>query len=134
MPDFTKLWDSKYLFGLNSAVLTRSDWIFLYAAAGFVVAAVVAKILAVRKEPASPLRFLLNRAFHLFLTTGLLSLLWVGFRYENIPWLSTHIVVLAIWFIDLVWAAYIVKYYFQVYPGRRKAWEEEKIKKKYLPH
>lgn len=130
--DFTKLWDYRYLFGPNPIALARSDYIFLYAAAVSVAAAVVLKILVLRKEHADPVRFFFNRLFHLCLTTGVLSLLWAGFRYENIPWLSTHFVVLLIIFIGLIWAGYIVKYALKEFPQQRKAWGDEKIKNKYL--
>lgn len=132
MPDFTKLWDYEYIFGPNPIDMTRSDWVFLYAATAGVVIAIIIKIFVWRTEQGNPRRFFLNRLFHLFFTIGLLALLWAGFRYENIPWLSTHFVVLAIILIGLIWAAYIAKFAIIEFPGQRRVWEDQKIKMKYL--
>lgn len=133
MLDFTKFWDPSYLFGRNPALLSRSDNIFLWAGATFIAICVIAKILALRSDKQNPTRFLFNRLFHNFLTMGLLVLIWSGFRYENIPWLSTHIVILVLFLIWLIWIIFIVKYALSEYPKQKKIWQEEKVKRKYLP-
>ncbi len=133
MPDFTKLWDGKYLFGPNPAAVSRSDVIFLWAGALMVALAILAKILALRAERESPSRFLWNRFFHNFLTMGILVLLWAGARYENIPWLAAHIVVLGLLLIALIWLGFIGRYLFAKHRLQSKTWEAEKLKRKYLP-
>lgn len=132
MPDFTKLWDKTYIFGPNPQDLTRSDYIFFWGAAAAVVASIVLKVFVLRKSRDNPLRFGLNRLFHLFLTMGILVSLWAGLRYENIPWLSAHFVVLLLAIIGLIWAGYIVKYFLREFPYQKKVWEEQKVKEKYL--
>lgn len=131
--DFTKLWNVRYLFGPNPLDLSRSDIIFFWSAAGFLLLAIVAKIAVLRQEPDSPQEFLFGRLFHLFLTTGALALLWMGLRFENIPWLSTHILVLAAYLMFLVWLGFIATYLFLKFPAQQRQWMEEKTKRKYLP-
>lgn len=133
MLNFTKLWNAKYLFGPNPALLSRSDNIFLWTGAAFVAFAIVLKFWGLRQEASSPARLLWNRLFHNFVTMGILILVWTGCRYENIPWLGTHIVMLLLLIVWLVWLGFIGKYAFSEYPNQKKAWDGEKIKRKYLP-
>lgn len=132
MLDFTKFWDKIYLFGPNPPDLSRSDLVFFWIAVGLVVVAVAAKILVLRQAKESPRIYLLGRCFHLFLTIGLLVLLWVGARFENIPWLSVRIVVLLLFLGGLTWFGFVAVYFFREYRTRQKLWEEELIKRKYL--
>lgn len=133
MLDFTKLWNKAYIFGPNPIDLSRSDHIFFWLALGLVVAGIVAKLLVFRQDRDSPRRFLLNRLFHLFVTMGFFVLLWAGFRFENIPWLSTHFLVLLLFLISLVWFGFIFKYFVWGYRHQQKIWHDETVKRKYLP-
>jgi len=134
MFDLTKLWDSVYLFGTVPVDLTRSDTLFFWKGVILVIAAAAVKVFTMmRDESRSPRRYLLNRFFHLFLTTGLLVLLWAGFRYESIPLLSTRIIVLGLFFLALVWLGFIARFYFRDFRSRQKLWKAEAVKRKYLP-
>lgn len=132
MLDFTKLLDKDYLFGPNPPDLTRSDWIFFWAGAVFALAGIIAKFFAIRAEKPSPKAMLYRRFFHLFSTVGVLVLLWVGARFENIPWLSIHAVVLGIFLVWLFWLIFIAKYSLGNFRHQQKIWEEAAIKRKYL--
>lgn len=132
MPDITKLWNPIYLFGPNPIDLSRSDHIFFWIAVGFVVAGLVAKLLSRTSPPASPRRGLSNRFFRLFATMGILVSMWIGLRFENIPWLGTHIVVLFLLLVFLIWLFFIGKYLIGGFRRQEHAWQEEQIKQKYL--
>lgn len=132
MFDVTKLWDKRYLFGPNPIDLTRSDHIFFWISLVFVVAAILSKIIASTQQNGSPKKFLMNRFFRAFLTMGILILLWTGARFENIPWLSTHILLLFLFLIWLVWLFFIAKYFLKDYRGQQENWESEQVKQKYL--
>lgn len=133
MIDFTKFWDKQYLLGPNPLELSRSDNIFFWTAPIFIVAGILAKFLAARNQPASPKNFLFSRFTHLFIVMGLLILLWVGARFENIPWISTHLVVFILFLIWLIWLVYIGKYFVKEFRNRQKTWHEEELKRRYLP-
>lgn len=133
MLDFTKLWDKRYLFGPNPLGFSRSDYIFWAAAVALILASVILKVLATRLDQTSPQKRLLSRYFHLTATAGILTLVWSGFRFENIPWLSTHFLVLAMFVIWLAWLGFILKYSLWQYRRDRTAWQEENLKRKYLP-
>jgi hypothetical protein len=130
--NISKLWDLKYLFGPNPTDLSRSDIWFFWSAAAMVVLGLIFKIIAIRSEINSPTRLLLNRFYHLFLTIGLLVFLWAGLRFENIPWLGTHVVVLGLLLIFLVWLGFIAVYLAWKYPKFFRAWRDEKTRQKYL--
>jgi len=132
MFDFTKLWDKLYLFGPNPLEMSRSDWGLLWLAGGFVLIGIGAKILAVSAATNSPRKVLGNRFFHLFATVGFFLLLWAGARFENIPWISTHLTALLLLILWLVWFSFIAKYFFFGFRSQTKQWEEEERKRKYL--
>ena len=132
MLDFTKLWDATYLFSFNSGAMSRSDLIFFWGAVVLLVAAVAVKVAALKSPKDSPKRFLSNRFFHLTLTTGVLILLWSAFRFQNIPWLSTHIVVLILWLSFLFWLGFIFWYYWRSFRSQHSEWQEEQTRTKYL--
>ena len=132
--DFTKLWDKTYLLGPNPLELQRSDKIFFVIALVFVLIGLATKIVSFWADKDSPKRFLLSRLFHLFLTSGVLILFWFSFRFENIPMLSTRVVVLSLFIIWFVWLIFTYKYFFKEYRVKQRLWEEEQVKNKYLPH
>lgn len=132
MLDFTKLWDKQYLFGPNPLSLSRSDYIFFGLALIFLVAAIFFKLLVLRKASSDPKRYLFSRFFHSFLTTSLFVFVWVGARFENIPWLSTHFLVLTLFLIWFVWMGFIVKYLLKDYRKQKQLWDEETLKQKYF--
>lgn len=132
MLDFTKLWDDKYLFGPNPAVLSRSDYIFFWVAASFALVGIVSKVLALRCAHDDPRRVLWNRLWHAFFTMGFLLLVWFGARYENIPWIGTHFVALCLLLLFLIWAGFIAWYLIKTYPRELKRFQEENMRQKYL--
>ena len=132
IPDFTKLWSVAYLFGPAGFELARSDKIFFVMSLVLVLAASVFKLVALAKDKTSPAEQLLNRFFHLFLTTGILLLAWAGARGQGIPWVSTHFVALLILLIALTWLFFIFKFYFGKYRKDQALWNDEQIKRKYL--
>ena len=132
MFDFTKLWSTAYLFGPAGFELVRSDKVIFYASLISIALAIVIKIFVLAKPKMSPVAVLLSRFFHLFLTMGILVLIWVGAREQAIPWISTHFMALVLFIISVVWLGYIVKYYFRKYRHEVKDWQDEQVKRKYL--
>ncbi|TSA46340.1 hypothetical protein D4R52_00735 [bacterium] len=132
MLNFAKLGDAKYLFGPNPLALSRSDHVFFWVTAIFFFISIVFKIIEARMAAGSPQKHLFGRFFHAFLTTSILVAIWAGARYENIPWLGTHIVALGLYAIFLVWLGFILKYFFFEFRKQRRTWLDELVKQKYL--
>jgi hypothetical protein len=132
MFDFSKLWSKTYLFGPAGFELVRSDKIFFLGSLAAIVISAVIKLIAVSKDKNSPSAVLLARFFHLFLTTGIVLLIWTGAREQGIPWVSAHFLAIVILLAALVWLAFILKFYFRKYRVLMRDWADEKIKRKYL--
>lgn len=124
--------DKRYFFGPNTLEFFLTDWILYGAGTALVILAIISYIVSWRAAKGSPFQHLVSRFWHLFLTIGLLMLLWVGFRYENIPWLSARIVAFALALIGLIWLGYILKYWLRIYPGEKRVWGDKLLKQKYL--
>lgn len=132
MLQVSKLWNLTYLFGPNPLDFSRSDKIFFVAGIAFVILAIAGKVWAIKHEPQSPSRHLFNRLYHLFLTIGILVVFWGGARFENIPWLSTHFLVLLFYLGWLVWLGFIGFYFFGDFRLQHRIWQDEVVKRKYL--
>ncbi|GAC1412976.1 MAG: hypothetical protein NVSMB66_3710 [Candidatus Doudnabacteria bacterium] len=65
-------------------------------------------------------------------TISLLALVWVFFRYEGIPQISAHWLVILIYLIGLVWAVRIIRYVLKTYQPQKEAYDKEQLKKKYM--
>jgi len=107
--------------------------IFFWIAVAMAAAALISKAAAIRASADSPKRYLFHKYFHSLLTMGILVLLWAGARYQNIPWVQTHIVALVLFLITLVWLGFVVFYHRKDYRRHLSEWKEGKTKKKYLP-
>ena len=128
MLDLTKLWDTTYLFATNTQGLSRSDLIFMWIGVAFVVLSIIVKGVSVKQPKDSPKKVLLARLYHLFLTIGLLIALWFGLRFESIPWLSAHVVVLALFVVAALWLLAIARHYRRWYRGAQANWQDEQLK------
>ena len=132
MIDLTKLWDQTYLFSALLPSLSRSDIIFFWLSVVFIAFGLIAQFFALRSPIGSPRKVLCSRLFNMFFWIGLLVLLWFGGRFENIPLISRHIVVLGFLMIGLVWFGFIFRFYFLRYRSAQKRWDQEQIKLKYI--
>ncbi len=132
MLDVTKLWDKTYLFSPSFTSFTRSEHIFFWTAVVFLVLGVAAKIVVWYTEAGRPKKVLFGRFFHLFLTSGLLLMLWYGARVEQVPWISAHISALLVFVVFFVWLVFIVSFFWRKYRKLEESWSEQKIKQKYL--
>ena len=132
MIDLTKFWDQAYLFAALPPSLSRSDIIFFWMSVVFIALGLVAQFFALRSPIGSPRKVLCSRLFNMFFWIGLLVLLWFGARFENIPLISRHIVVLGFLIIGLAWFGLIFRFYFRSYRSVQKRWVQEQIKLKYI--
>lgn len=129
---FAKLVSAEYLFNINTIMLTRSDKLFFIIGSVFVLLAVVLKIAALY-APNPVDTAIRNRFFRLFLTIGLIEVIWFGARYQNVRFFGSHFVALLTLLIGLIWFVQIVVAAFRHYKTDKTAWEKEQVKLKYLP-
>lgn len=128
---FAKLISPQYLFEINRVILTRSDKVFFVIGSIALVLAIVLKIAEV--YALNPIdKHLRNRLFNLFLTVGILEVLWFGARYQNVKFFGTHFLALLFLLIGIVWFVNILVSVIRHYKTDKTAWEKEQIKQKYL--
>jgi amino acid transporter len=75
---------------------------------------------------------LYSRWSRLSYTISLLAIIWVFFRYEEIPQISAHWIILLIYLIGLIWAVNIIRYVLNAYKPRLDAYNKDQMKKKYM--
>jgi len=74
-----------------------------------------------------------NRFYRLFLTIGLIEVVWFGARYQNVRFFGTHFVAILVLLVGILWFIQIAVSMFRHYKVDKTAWEREQIKQKYLP-
>lgn len=110
----------------------ENEIVFFWVAVGLSVLGLLMQLLQRRIAAGSPRRFLLGRFIHLFLTTGVLLLLWAGAAREDIPWLQSSLVAWLLLLGFLVWLGFILRYQLKSYKAQLRAWQEQELKSKYL--
>lgn len=120
-----------FLLYINRVRLERVDKLFLVLAVLSVVAALVVRARA-RYERHAVRKDLQLRVWRLYLTFGLLGLVWFFFRYELIQWFGTHAAYLILVLAAVVWKLRIARYWYVRYDLDKAAWERKQLKDKYL--
>ncbi|HTL39225.1 MAG TPA: hypothetical protein VL306_00205 [Methylomirabilota bacterium] len=69
---------------------------------------------------------------YLYLTIGLIGLLWFGIRYENTPIFACRYWMGIILLIAIIWKIFILKYLIFNFPAEVKDYNHEQIKNKYI--
>lgn len=124
--------DYFFWFAQPSSVLNDFDWWSGYTAAAFVVVAVL--ILIVKLFIKHPVyNKALNRFRNLFLTMGVIALVWFGFRYETTPIFSKRMWLAMIVLATLVWFGFILKYLFLNFNAEKSEYEANLLNSKYMP-
>jgi len=74
-----------------------------------------------------------RRLFHLFLTVGILGLVYLFFAWQGIALLAGRFWLLVLGLVALVWGGFITKYLLLEVPKLRKDIEEKRKFEKYIP-
>ena len=122
----------QYLFQINGAYVTPSEKLFLFSGAILVLLAVVFKISA-KLAPTPVDSKYRERFYRLLLTVGLAELFWYMCRYESIKFFGSHFVIWLIILTGLVWLAAILVSMLRNYRTKKRVWQKEQVKLKYLP-
>jgi len=134
MLDLAHIFSIDYLFNLSPGAFLPVFFKILVSFFGtLIVLAFVAKKL-IKQNTYVPVKKFFTKLYHFFLTLGVLGLLYIFFRQQNVYFLSAPAWLL-VWGIGaLTWLGFVLKYYFTDRPEKMKVIEAESTKKKYLPH
>lgn len=76
---------------------------------------------------------LLNKYANLILTTGVLGVVWFGFRYENTPIFAERYWVIVIVVIAVIWKIFILKYLFTDFLVEKRSFDKQMLNSRYMP-
>jgi hypothetical protein len=125
------LFSQNYLFGPNIGIFSRSDkGYFLVGLLMIVVAVGLSIYKRVIKDKLK--KHLVKVWRRMFVTIGILGMLWAVLRYELVPFFSMHIVIWVIYLIGLIWILFILKYWFIDYKKERMDAMRDQQMKKYF--
>ena len=121
-----------FLFNINRVLIEPVDKGFLFIGVAFVVLAIVFK-LGAKFAPSNIDSKYRNKFFHLFLTIGIMEIIWFVARTQFIMLFGTHLIALLIILIGLFWFGWVIKKMMQNYRREKQEWEKQQLKLKYLP-
>jgi uncharacterized membrane protein (DUF485 family) len=126
------MFDINFWIRVPSLNLASEDLILGYLFAGLTLVAISCWItrMFIRHKVTKKL---LNKIFTVLFTTGLIGLIWFGLRFEATPIFSTRYWAALIFLIGLIWFGFVAKYYILHYRRERSEYDDEALKKKYLP-
>lgn len=130
--NFQALLTKSFWFTINPAVLDQVDYAFLILGVVFIVASILSFILKLRIKNSYD-KNLFKKFSSAFLITGLLELIWFGFRYEHIAFFGTHFCAGLIVLVFLIYMGFVFKDVFKNRTALVGKWEKEQINLKYLP-
>jgi hypothetical protein len=120
------------LFQINTAFISPREKLFFLSGVILILLSIVLKISSVLAPNPVDGKYR-QKFYHLFLSIGLVEILWYLCRYENAMFFGTHFVALLIVLIGLVWLVAILTGMFKNYKKEKDVWEKEQVKLKYLP-
>ncbi|EKD43943.1 MAG: hypothetical protein ACD_72C00063G0001 [uncultured bacterium] len=126
--------DWSYWFHQPFIAVGFAKWFWILGFLALVLLGLVAKIARVYgKTIYGTTREALRRFGNLFLTTGLLGLLWMFFRQERVAFLAWRFW-LVLWVVMFVWWAYkVVRFAIKRTPLISEEQAQKALKEKYLP-
>jgi len=128
--DLTKLFRSDYIFEA-SPVASGLYLYFLIIFGIFIVLSVIFFFIARRKD--KTYHKLQKRAFIFFVVMGIIGLLLIFFRFEQIPYLGSRLMFLALVLTLILWGCWIGFYViFKLPKEKQKIFKKQKFNK-YLP-
>jgi len=129
--DLNKLGQKDYLF--ETFPQTNGLYLYLLILFGLLVILAGASIYFYRQPKYRIYRRYRSQLFNYFLIGGLVGLVIVGFRFEQIPYLGSRLI-MSFWLLVLIgWGSWIIYFKFKVMPKIIKEEQAKEKFKKYLP-
>jgi hypothetical protein len=126
------LTDYYFWFAQPSTILNSYDKVVGYVFAGLVVLAVLIWIFRrlLIKHPV--VKKLINREANAIFWTGLLGVIWFGFRYEAVPIFSKRLWAGLIIIMGLIWLGFIKWYWLKRFKREKQEYDYNQVKNKYI--
>ncbi len=122
---------TKYWFAIDRAVVHPTDKIiFGFGAIIFILGVLVLLVKLISKNQL--LKPIIGRISAVFITVGLLEILWYFLRLQYINALGSRLAALIIGLVGLVFLYKPVKYFFGQYSKDQELYQKQQVKDKYL--
>lgn len=125
--------DYYFWFSQPSTILNSFDLVLGYVFAGLVVLSVIAWLLKKFYFSHPVVRKLVGRFGNAMLWTGLIGLVWFGFRYEAVPIFSRRMWAALIVLSGVIWIGFIKWYMFSKFRKEKQDFDYASVKSKYIP-
>lgn len=124
---------ANFLLSTGVGVYSNGDKALLYLNLAMVIGGAITAIIAGRQHGKHAFKILLQRFASLLLTMGIIALIWSVLREQGVVMISSHVVVLAVYLIALIWLIMIIRYEATDYQVLAEAERREEERQKYLP-
>lgn len=122
-----------FLLSTGVGVYSHADKVLLYFNALLIVAGVITGYFANRERENRAYKLLMQRFTSMLLTIGILGSIWSILREQGVVMLSSHVVIIAIYLVLLVWLITVIKFEATDYQVLAEAERKESARQKYLP-
>ncbi len=129
--NWKEVFSQKFWFDIDLATLHRSDYLILYIGAALALVGIGLSIYRIMVKNQF-LKKVAGRIAQIFITIGLLEVLWFGLRYENTRGLGTKFTAALIFLVGLIWLYWPVKYIITRYKTDMAEAERKVMRDKYL--
>lgn len=125
--------DYYFWFSQPSSFLNTPDWVAGYIFAGLIVLSVIFWLLNKFVVRHIVLKKYWSRITNAMFWTGLIGMLWFGFRYESVPVFSKRIIGGFILLVGIIWMGWIKYKFIRNFWSEKKQYEYDMVKSKYMP-
>lgn len=122
-----------FWFAQPSTVLNNYDKVFGYIFAALTLLGIIVWLVNKYMVRHAIVKKLLDRYSSAVFWTGLVGLIWFGFRYEAVPILSKRIVAGSIMIFGLIWLGFIKSYFVFKFFKEKREYDYNQVKSKYIP-
>lgn len=127
----TKVFSTEYIFDFTVMVPDKTDRMYMIAGLLMVLLGTAFKLISnFSKNPVTA--HLWHRLATPLIVGGVLEVLWLASREQNIKLFGSHFVALIIGIVVLVWIYFPIMHYFKEYKQRKDKWEKQQVKLKYM--
>ncbi len=120
-----------FIFGVDSSGLHKSDHWILYAGVALLTAGIILMLYRLMVKNVF-LKKVARQFGNIFITIGVLEIIWYGLRFENTQALGSKFTALLFALIGLIWMYWPVKYLFTRYKTDMAEAERKVMRDKYL--
>jgi fatty acid desaturase len=130
---FNHYLSAAFLLSTGVGVYSHADKVLLYFNALLIVGGVLTWYFYNRERENRAYKMLMQRFTSMLLTIGILASIWSILREQGVVMLSSHVVILAIYLVLLIWLVTIIKFEATDYQVLVEAQRKEDARQKYLP-